>query len=211
MKIITIVVGPLQTNCYLIGDEAHGQCMIIDPGDDISEIITAVEERNWKPLKIIATHAHIDHVGRLKELQQHYNLPFYMGEEDLPILNMLGSQSQMFGLPNSGLPDISAYLHHKQNIPCGSLSFTVLHTPGHSPGSLSLYAPGALFAGDVLFKESIGRTDIIGGNYRQLIQSIQNQLLTLPDETVVYPGHGPTTTIAHEKQFNPFLKNTEGL
>jgi len=192
-------------NCYVVADEKSAKCLLIDPGDESQRIIQFIEEEGYLPQQIINTHAHIDHTRRVSDIQKYFNIPYFLGEEDLPLLKSLADQGLMFGLNTSGAPEISAFLKDGEQFSIENLRFSLLHTPGHSPGSFCLYTTGHVFVGDVLFRDSIGRTDLYGGNLDTLLYSIRSKLFTLPEETIVYPGHGPTTTIGYEKQNNPFL------
>ena len=205
MRIHTITVGPFEMNCYLVVDEQAATCLLIDPGDEPQRIIRFIEENNYLPQRIINTHAHIDHARRVGDIQKYFDIPYYLGEGDLPLLKSLADQAKLFGLNTSDTPEISAFLKDGESFSLGNIRFSLFHTPGHSPGSFCLYTPGHVFVGDVLFRDSIGRTDLYGGSLETLLHSIRSKLFTLPDETIVYPGHGPTTTIGYEKQNNPFL------
>ncbi|HHJ53101.1 MAG TPA: MBL fold metallo-hydrolase [Caldithrix abyssi] len=205
MKIETITVGPLAVNCYLAVDEQTSACLIIDPGDDPQRVISHVEQRGYQPQKVLFTHGHIDHVCRAARVIEHFEVPFYFGEHEKPIVDMLPVQAEWFNFEFIPLPSDYRPLSEGQTVTCGNVEFRVLHTPGHSPGSVCFYAPGTLLSGDVLFRDSIGRTDIYGGDMSALIHSIRSKIFTLPEETIVYPGHGPTTTVGWEKAHNPFV------
>jgi glyoxylase-like metal-dependent hydrolase (beta-lactamase superfamily II) len=207
MKVHQMAVGPFEMNTYIIADDANIDCVLIDPGDDIEKIIQFIDDKKYKPRAIFNTHAHIDHTRRLSEIQKHYKIPYFLGEEDLPLVETLSNQGLMFGLESAEIPEISGFMEEEHPMKFGNMSLSFFHTPGHSPGSMSIYSEGHVFVGDVLFRDSIGRTDLYGGNYDTLIESIRSKLFTLPDETIVYPGHGPTTTIVYEKQNNPFFKS----
>jgi len=207
MRIKEITVGPFQMNSYLIAEDGYQECLIIDPGDEPERIISAIESHNLKPTRIVNTHNHIDHARRVSDIQKHFDIPFYICEDDLPLLESINDQGMIFGLEASGTPQITDFLKDGDCFKLINEEFQILHTPGHSPGSISIYVKGHVFVGDVLFKDSIGRTDLYGGNYDTLIQSIREKLLTLPDETIVYSGHGPTTTIGREKKYNPFINS----
>ncbi|MBN2424450.1 MAG: MBL fold metallo-hydrolase [Calditrichaceae bacterium] len=208
MKIHQFTVGPFEMNSFIVSEDDKADCFIIDAGDEEDRIIEFIEKNHYNPVAIINTHGHIDHTRRAFEFQSHFNIPFWMGEDDQPLLESLKNQGIAFGMDVAGLPHLETYLTDGQKIKLGRITFTVLHTPGHSPGSMSLYTPGHIFVGDVLFKDSIGRTDLYGGDYKTLMKSIREKILPLPDETIVYPGHGPTTTIGREKKQNPFLNPT---
>ncbi len=205
MHIETLTLGPFAVNCYVVADE-NNHCLLVDPGDEADRIISFIADQGYIPEKVVITHVHIDHLRTAGDIIRHYGIPFYVGEFASGLLGSVALQGQMFGLDFSPLPDDYATLNEGDTLNCGSMRFSVLHTPGHSPDSICLYVPGHLFAGDVLFRESIGRTDLHGGSYDTLIDSIRNKLFTLPDDTIVYPGHGPSTTIGWEKIHNPFLQ-----
>jgi glyoxylase-like metal-dependent hydrolase (beta-lactamase superfamily II) len=201
-------VGPLQANCTILGDEEAGEAIVIDPGDEADRIVRRLTELGLKLKEILVTHAHIDHVGDAARLKQLTGAPILLNDNDLALLNSLATQAAWLGMevPETTLPDgnladgLLVGLDHYQA--------EVLHTPGHSQGSVCLhFAPlKLLIAGDTLFAGSIGRTDLPGGNFEQIIHSIQTRLLPLPDETRVLTGHGPETTIGEERRSNPFLR-----
>ena len=201
-------VGPLQCNCSIIGDEASREALVIDPGDEISEILASVQKHNLQVKQIIITHAHIDHVGGAMKLRQATGAPILINENDYALLKMLDVQAAWLGMQDPGKVEVAASLGESDRVKAGALSANVLHTPGHTEGSICLYFPTekTLIAGDTLFAGSIGRTDLPGGSFEKIIRSIHGKLLTLPDETVVVPGHGELTTIGQERESNPFLK-----
>jgi hydroxyacylglutathione hydrolase len=200
-------VGPLQCNCTIIGDPVSREAIVIDPGEEISRIHRRLTELGLKVKQILITHAHIDHVGGALLLKRLTGAPILLNENDLPLLQMMEMQAAWLGVetPETETPDAS--LHDGQRVGLDSYPAQVLHTPGHTQGSVCLYFEPIklLVAGDTLFSGSIGRTDLPGGNSRQILQSIHNRLLVLPEETQVLPGHGPITTIGEEKHANPFL------
>jgi glyoxylase-like metal-dependent hydrolase (beta-lactamase superfamily II) len=193
-------------NSYIVRAGNSEKCILIDPGDDLNRIEAVIDEESLIPERIFNTHNHIDHARRVSLIQKKYDLPFYICQEDLPLLESIKDQALLFGLDVSPIPKVTKFVKDGDVFTLGEETFRILQTPGHSPGSICLYFEGHIFVGDVLFKDSIGRTDLYGGNYKQLLQSIEEKLLVLPDDTIVYPGHGPETTIGREKQFNPFLK-----
>ena len=202
----TIVVGPLEVNCYVLGCEKTKEVFVVDPGDDPEKIMYFLSASGLTPLAMINTHGHIDHAGAVRFLQDELSIPCYIHPDDQPLFQGLKTQSEMFGLYFSGIPTAPLELHDRQILQAGSVRIRVLHTPGHSRGGVCLLSGDVLISGDTLFSGSIGRTDLIGGNFEQLIQSIREKLLVLPDETRVYPGHGPKTTIGRERRYNSFLR-----
>jgi glyoxylase-like metal-dependent hydrolase (beta-lactamase superfamily II) len=204
----TFPVGPLQCNCTIIGDENVAEAIVIDPGDEVSRIHRRLTSLNLKLRQILVTHAHIDHVGGALKLKSLTGAPIFLNENDLPLLQMMAAQAAWVGVdaPETAPPDEG--LHDGRHVGLPSYPAQVLHTPGHTQGSVCLhFAPlKMLIAGDTLFAGSIGRTDLPGGNFEQIINSIQSRLLTLPDDTKVIPGHGPLTTIGAERRSNPFLR-----
>lgn len=202
----TIEVGPLEVNCYIIGSESTRAVFIIDPGDDVARILTVVREGNLSVEGIINTHGHVDHAGGVKHLQDELGAPYYIHRAEQPILDALPLQQEQFGLYLSGIPRPDHHLEHEQILSAGDIRLKVLHTPGHSPGGICLHTGDVLFTGDTLFAGSVGRCDLPGGDPEKLESSITRHILTLPDSTRVYPGHGPMTTIGRERRFNPFLQ-----
>jgi glyoxylase-like metal-dependent hydrolase (beta-lactamase superfamily II) len=201
----TLLVGPIQTNCYLIGDEATKDGVVIDPGGDPDLILDAIDGEGLAICYILNTHAHFDHMMANSTLVAATGAPLALHREDRELLSA-GGGATWFGLLSSPpTPEVDVELSDGQELAVGGLHINVLHTPGHSPGHVSFFLPRerVLFSGDALFHEGIGRTDLPGGDYNTLIASIRHKLLTLPDETVVYPGHGPATTIGSERRHNP--------
>jgi len=199
-----LVVGPFGSNCYIVGSESNKEGMIIDPGDEAEVILERVKDLGLEIRSIILTHGHIDHIGALKEVKEATGaeVAIHTDEADSlqeqPLSTMLG-----LSYPTPLPPDRS--LQDGDSIDIGDLHFLVLHTPGHTKGGICLLGEGVIFSGDTLFNYGIGRTDLPGGNYSQLMNSIHTRLMTLPDDTIVYPGHGPEATIGAERQGNPFL------
>lgn len=206
MNVEIITVGPLAVNCYIISDRESSESILIDPGSESKRIINLIEVRKLNLKSIINTHCHIDHIAEVKSIQDHFNTQFLIHENELPVINMLSESNGLFGIDVSGVPEVSGFLTPDQEINIGKNKGTILFTPGHSPGGISIAIQNHVFVGDCLFKNSIGRTDLHGGNYDELINSIKTKLFTLPDDTIVYPGHGPVTTIEYEKRNNPFLR-----
>ncbi|GIN55774.1 MBL fold metallo-hydrolase [Lederbergia ruris] len=206
MKWIQIPLGPLQTNCYLLVND-NKECIIFDPGSQGEELNHYLEEQQLKPLAILLTHAHFDHIGAVDHVKRQWKLPVYLHElEGEWLSNPSLNGSGRFGEDITAQP-AEHLITEEGELKIGAFSFELFHTPGHSPGSLSYYIKEvqAVVAGDTLFAGGIGRTDLPGGSHSQLLLSIQNKLLTMPEETKVFPGHGPTTTIRDEKRENPFL------
>ena len=201
-------LGPFLANCYIVGSDRNGEGIIIDPVAEAETIMANVRQLGLTIKLIIATHSHPDHIMALGQIKEETGAPFAMHEAESAGMIASG-MARVMGMFMSGsaepLPKPDMSLQDGEVIEVGDLSFTVLHTPGHSPGGISLYGHGMVFVGDTLFNFSIGRTDFPGCSHQQLIESINSKLLTLPDETIVYPGRGPQTTIRAERQHNPFL------
>ncbi len=203
-----LTVSPFQENCYIVGDEASGVGAIIDPGDEAARIAMAVEGTGLEIGSIIVTHAHIDHVGAVAALVDEYACPVLMHAEAEPMLKQLPTQALMMGVRFGKVPTVDRNVEDEEIVEVGGLRLRSLYTPGHAPGHLAFYIEGeeVVLSGDALFAGSVGRTDLFGGDMKVLMQSINERLLTLPDATRVFPGHGPQTTIAAERAHNPFLR-----
>jgi len=203
-------VGPLQCNCSVIGDEATREAMVIDPGDDIEDVLALVRKHNLQVKQIVITHAHIDHVGGAMKLRAATGAPILLNQNDYELLKMLDVQASWIGMKDPGKVQIDQSLGQADTVVAGALKAEVLHTPGHTEGSVCLYFPleKKLIAGDTLFAGSIGRTDLPGGSFDKIIRSLREKVLALPDETVVVPGHGSLTTIGEERESNPFLRKS---
>lgn len=201
-------VGLLQCNCSVFGDEESREGIVIDPGDEIENITAVLEQHHLTVKAIVITHAHIDHVAGAHKLRALTGAPVYMNANDTELLDALAVQASWLGVETPERTTIDTELKEGTVLRLGTAEFRALHTPGHTQGSFSIWIPQEtkLVAGDTLFRDSIGRTDLPGGNSRQILSSIRTQLLPLPNETVVIPGHGPNTTIGREKERNPFLQ-----
>jgi glyoxylase-like metal-dependent hydrolase (beta-lactamase superfamily II) len=205
----SIAVGPLQCNCYILGCEKTREALVIDPGDEVHLILPLLQKHGLNVKYILSTHAHIDHVGDLEKLKVKTGAQTLLHERDLPLYQNLPVQASWLGVETPEMTQIDNLIQEGDKIGFGEHSGEILFTPGHTPGSLCLHLPGQmnlLFAGDTLFHRSIGRTDLWGGSYEHIIQSIRRKLLVLDEKTIVYPGHGPATTIEEEKRLNPFLR-----
>lgn len=203
----SITVGPFGVNCYVIVNSQTQDCWLIDPGAEAEEITHWLQKKNLHPKTIIVTHGHGDHIGAVSELMKTYNSEFWCGEfEEEMLYNPLLNFSSHFGTPIVA-PKSTRLLTHDEIIPFGFTSFQILNAPGHTVGEILLYSEGVLVCGDVLFAGSVGRTDLPGGNSKQLWNSIKNYVLPLPLHTVILPGHGPISDINRERNENPFLQN----
>lgn len=205
MKVVSVPNGRFMENCYLVADETRGECAVIDPGEDTALIGRALEDLGMRPVAIWLTHAHIDHVVGVPELKRITGAPVYLHPDDRPLYDRVVQQAAAFGMRASPLPPPDRAFVHGDQVRVGDVAFAVRHTPGHSPGSVSLVGSDAVFVGDVLFQGSIGRCDLPGGDMDTLLQSIRRELLSLPDDTIVYSGHGSETSIGRERASNPFL------
>jgi hydroxyacylglutathione hydrolase len=203
-KIHALVVGKLQTNCYVI--TSRSEVIIVDPGDEPERILRFVKDIDATPTRIVATHTHFDHVLGVDGVRRAAKTPFLIHQDDLPMLESMQSRVRQFmGFEVPPPPKVDGYVKDGDILRLGDETIRVLHTPGHSPGSISLAGNGFVLTGDALFNQSIGRTDLPGGDLETLLRSITEQLFKLDDEAIVYPGHGPETTIGDEKLANPFV------
>ena len=202
-------VGPLQCNCSIFGDEAQREAIVVDPGDNVDKILAVLKKHGLKVKAIVITHAHIDHIGGAAKLKAATGAPVLMNARDRELYDHLDVQAAWLGMENPERTEIDAEARDGVTLTLGDATFQILETPGHTQGSVSIWIPSQnkLVAGDTLFRDSIGRTDLPGGDGRQILRSIKNQLLPLPDDAMVIPGHGPLTTLGREKDRNPFLQD----
>lgn len=204
--ILTLPLGMTATNCYLVADEASKDAVVIDPGDEAGKILSAIQKNALNVKAVLLTHTHFDHIGAVGEVVAATRAPLAVHPQELPLYRA-GGGAALFGLPMRRYPEPDVLIEPGQPLSYGALTFDVLFVPGHTPGHVAFYnAPSrAVFSGDVLFQDGIGRTDFPGSSYDVLMHSIKRVLFALPDETTVYSGHGPATTIGAEKRNNPFL------
>lgn len=202
-----IPVGVLQCNCSVIGDEQSHEAMVIDPGDQVDEILAILRQQNLTLKYIVVTHAHIDHVGGAMKLKAATGAPILLNQNDLALLKMLDVQAAWIGMRPPGAVQVDESVTDGQSLKIGNIGSNIIETPGHTEGSICLFFPAEkkLIAGDTLFAGSIGRTDLPGGSYEKIIRSLHTRLMALPDDIQVVPGHGPLTTIGQERETNPFL------
>ena len=208
MNIDCLIVGPFMENCFLVSKES-GEAIIIDPGDDEETIISLIKKKNLNPLAILATHAHIDHVGAVNRLKKDYGIPFYLNAADLKLLSSLNEQASMVGFSFGEIPSVDNFLKEDSALEIGGFQIEVICTPGHTQGGTCYKFGNFIFTGDTLFHGSIGRTDLPGGNYNQIMSSIMKKLVPLSGNTIVHCGHGENTTIENEKKSNPFILDPE--
>lgn len=209
MRVDMLTVGMFQSNCYIVSCERTKEALIIDPGDEGERIVDYVNQQTLDVRMILATHGHIDHVAGLSTVASAFSTPVAMHEKELVVYKNIQKQAMLFGLDTIETVEIDKLLSGGEKLTFGELTGEVLHTPGHSPGGVAIAfgqeVPPIVFVGDVLFQGSIGRTDLLGASHRQMMETLKNVILALPDETVVYCGHGPETTIGVERRTNPFL------
>lgn len=205
MILESVVVGPLMVNCYVLGCESSREGVVVDPGDDTDRILEAVSRHGLKVVAVINTHGHFDHTGGNQRIVTETGAGLLIHELDVPMLARAVDTAAMFGLTAENSPPPSRFLTEGEFVAFGEYRLRVLHTPGHTLGGCSLHLEGMVFTGDTLFADSVGRTDFPGGSSVALGKSIREKLLILPDDTIVYPGHGPSTTIGRERKHNPYL------
>lgn len=206
VRVSCAVVGPIETNCYILSCDETRKAVIVDPGGDPDVIEALVERSRLEPTEIVSTHGHSDHIAAAADLKARYGVPYALHGADLDIVRLSVKEAPLWGLGRIKAPTVDRILAAGDVISVGNGRGTVLHTPGHTPGGISILFDGFVLVGDTLFNRSIGRTDLEGGDLDQLLEAIRTELFTLSDGTVVYCGHGPATTIGEEKRGNPFLR-----
>jgi hydroxyacylglutathione hydrolase len=212
MVLMRLVVGPLQVNCFIVADEKTREAVVIDPGDDAADILKMIKDKDLKVKYIVNTHGHFDHIGANKAVKEATGAEILIHEADAPVMAHAAQQSMSFGMRPVSSPLADRFVKHGDVIAAGEIALKVVHTPGHSPGGICLLEQGVAFTGDTLFAGSIGRTDLPpGGDLKTLLRSIKKNLLTLPDDTKVFSGHGPASTIGDERRENPFLNDQSGF
>ena len=204
----TLVVGPLGVNCFILGCAETGEGVVVDPGGDPDKIIAAITRLGLRIPSVINTHGHFDHVGGNRKVLEHTGAALLVHEKDVPYLSRAAEVAVKYGVTTENSPEPDRFLEDGMILTFGNYRLEALHTPGHTPGGSCLYiaAEGMVITGDTLFADGVGRTDFPGGSQKALIESIRTRLLTLPDATRVFPGHGPSSTIGHERRYNPFIK-----
>lgn len=205
LEVHQLSVGPLQVNCFLVACRKTRDAMVIDPGDEGSRILQLAKREGVEISKVVNTHGHFDHIGANRQLLDATGAELMLHAADLPLLPQARNQAEAFGLTVDPSPEPDRLLDQGDTFAVGEFTFTVFHVPGHSPGGICLLSAGHLFVGDTLFAGSIGRTDLPGGDFDALVKGVRERLFSLPDETLVHPGHGPDTTIGQERRMNPFV------
>lgn len=205
MEYVPLIVGPLETNCYLVYCLETLECAVIDPGAEAGYITRQIAEKELRPRLILNTHGHVDHIGANKDIKDKYDIPLFIHSADSPMLESVLQTEMGIFLGAKDSPPADHFLDDGEEIKIGKSRLKVIYTPGHSPGSVSFLGDGFLLSGDTLFFGGVGRTDLPGGSWPELVNSIKNRILTMPEEMIVLPGHGPHTTIGQEKRSNPFI------
>lgn len=206
MEFDSVIVGTLETNCYLVYCPQSLECAVVDPGAEANKIFHLIARKRLNPVIILNTHGHIDHIGANKDVKERFNIPLCIHPSDKPMLENIQQSELSFFLEAKNSPPPDRYLEDGDTITIGKSCLRVIHTPGHTPGSVSFLGDGFILSGDTLFYGGVGRTDFPGGSWQELEKSIKNKILTLPDETIVLTGHGPSTSVGQEKSLNPFIK-----
>ena len=206
MEFDSVIVGALETNCYLVYCTESLECAIVDPGAEAQKIFHLITKKSLNPVVLLNTHGHIDHIGANKDIKERFNIPLCIHALDKSMLENVQQSELSFFLGAKESPSPDKYLEDGDMVKLGKSSLQVIHTPGHSPGGVSFLGDGFILSGDTLFYGGVGRADLPGGSWDELERSIKNKILTLPDETIVLPGHGPTTSVGQERNLNPFIK-----
>lgn len=206
MKFESVIVGPLETNCYLLYCPETLECAVVDPGAEPPKIFRLIASKGLQPVLLLNTHGHIDHIGANKDIKDKFEIPLCIHRHDEPMLKNIQQSELSFFLGAQDSPPPDQYLEDGETIKVGHSSLRIIHTPGHSPGSVSFLGDGFFLSGDTLFFGGVGRTDLPGGSWPELVDSIKTKILTMPDEMIVLPGHGPFTTVGQEKRSNPFVQ-----
>ena len=205
MIFLSTIVGPLDVNCYLLACEETRKGIVVDPGDDIDTILQLIANNDLDIVEIVATHGHFDHIGRVASLKEKTGAPFAIHKADLFMVKELADIAAFLGFQTDPPPAVERFIDEGDTIAFGRETLNILHVPGHAPGNIALTWPGHAIIGDTVFAGSIGRTDLKGADLQTLMHSIRTKILTLPGDTILHPGHGPTTTVDREKRINPFL------
>jgi len=206
MIVEKLVVGPLQESCYIVGDEDSSEGIVIDPGDEAQRIVATVQRLGLTVRRIVNTHGHVDHIAAAQAVKEALGAKLYLHPGDLHYLPQTVEHAAMFGIFGAREPVVDVHLSDGDEIPFGALKVQVIHAPGHTPGGCLFRVGDDVFCGDLIFSGSIGRTDLPGGDYATIVDSLERTILTLPDRVSLLPGHGPSTTVAVERRFNPFLQ-----
>lgn len=206
IQVDRLTVGPFQENTFFLRRSDSTDVLVVDPGDESDRLIAFLEDSSLQPIAVINTHAHLDHIGAVQAIKSRYDVEFYLHSDDLPLLQSAPEQALLFGLAPPEVPEVNHDLKGKTRLHLAGLDLELRHTPGHSPGSVTFVLHDRVLSGDVLFRGSIGRTDLPGGSLPVLLKAIREELFPLPDETTVHSGHGPDTTVGLEKATNPFLR-----
>lgn len=205
LQTYTLVTGPFQENCYIVWWEGQSESVLVDPGDDPDSIKTTLSRLGLTPIAILNTHAHLDHISAVQSLKDFYEIPFYLHHEEKSVLDGYEESCRLFGIIPSPKPEVDSWFDHGLELTLGDFTFKVILTPGHTPGGVCFYIEGHLFSGDTLFKGSVGRTDLPGGDWSILEQSLLKLMSLISKDTIIHPGHGPDTLLDTEMLKNPFL------